>query len=180
MFYCSIWRLPLGHFSNRRDSQSPEQAQIKASSGTAVGTLHQLLTAEQVLTSPMAVLAWYHIHGLPVTAVNPRKPEIKLPSRSYSAVDSPASLTAPTQTSLSIITPPLVTRKVLEEAKSVGVPSVWLQPGSFDREGLEYAKANFRAAVGGEGGMGGEGWCVLVDGEAELKAANRHWTRQRL
>lgn len=133
-----------------------------------------------ILIITVAVLTWYHIHGLPVTAVNPKTPEITLPSRSYSAVDSPASLTVPSQTSLSIVTPPPATRKVLEEAKLVGVPAVWLQPGSFDREGLEYAKANFRAAVGGEGGMGGEGWCVLVDGESGLEAANRQWTRQKL
>jgi predicted CoA-binding protein len=120
-----------------------------------------------MLISTIAVLAWYHIHGLPVTAVNPKNPEIKLPSRSYAAVDSPASLTTPSQTSVSIITPPPITRRLLEEAKSVGVPAVWLQPGSFDKEGLEYAQANFRAAVGGEGGMGGEGW-------------NRQWTRQKL
>jgi hypothetical protein len=120
------------------------------------------------------------MHGLPVTAVNPKNPEIKLPSRSYTAVDSPASLPWPSQTSLSVITPPAITRKVLEEAKSVGVPAVWLQPGSFDPEGLEYAKANFAAAVGGEGGMGGEGWCVLVDGESGLKAAKREWIRQKL
>jgi hypothetical protein len=81
---------------------------------------------------------------------------------------------------LSIITPPPVTKKVLEEAKAAGVPAVWLQPGSFDTEGLEYAKANFQAAVGGEGGMGGEGWCVLVDGESVLDAAKRQWTQQKL
>lgn len=130
--------------------------------------------------SPITVLAWYHSHGLPVTAMNPKKPEIQFPSCSYAAVDSPASLPAPSQTSLSIITPPPITRKLLEEAKSVGVPAVWLQPGSFDREGLEYAEANFTAAVGGEGGMGGEGWCVLVDGESGLEAAKRQWTRQKL
>jgi predicted CoA-binding protein len=133
-----------------------------------------------ILTSQIAVLAWYHVHGLPVTAVNPKRPEIKLPSRTYTAIDSPASLSAPSQTSLSIITPPPVTKKVLEEAKAAGVPAVWLQPGSFDTEALEYAKANFRAAVGGEGGVGGEGWCVLADGESVLDAANRQWTRQKL
>src|SRR5450432_250185 len=69
-----------------------------------------------VLMTTRAVLVWYHIHGLPVTAVNPKNPEIKLPSRSYTAVDSPNSLTSPSQTSLSIITPPPITRKVLEEA----------------------------------------------------------------
>jgi hypothetical protein len=133
-----------------------------------------------ILTSQITVLAWYHVHGLPVTAVNPKRPEINLPSRSYTAVDSPASLSDPSQTSLSIITPPPVTKKVLEEAKAAGVPAVWLQPGSFDTEGLEYAKANFQAAIGGEGGTGGEGWCVLADGESVLDAANRQWTRQKL
>lgn len=112
--------------------------------------------------------------------MNPRNPEIKLPSRSYPTVASPSALSTPSQTSLSIITPPDVTRRVLEEAKSAGIPAVWLQPGSFDKEGLEYAKANFKAAVGGNGGMGGEGWCVLVDGEDALEAANRKWTRQKL
>lgn len=127
-----------------------------------------------------AVLAWYHVHGLSVIPVNPGNPEIKLPSHSYPTVASPAALPTPSQTSLSIITPPSITRRVLQEAKSAGIPAVWLQPGSFDQEGLEYAKANFKAAVGGDGGVGGEGWCVLVDGESALKAANRPWTQQKL
>jgi len=42
-----------------------------------------------------------------------------------------------------------------------------LQPGSFDDAVLEVAKRDFKNAVGGYGGgtVGGEGWCVLVDGE---------------
>ena len=129
-----------------------------------------------------AVLAWYHVHGLPVTPVNPRNPEIRFPSHSYATVGSPTGLPSPSQTSMSVITPPEITRKVLEEAKTAGVPAVWLQPGSFDKEGLEYARANFQAAVGGfdNGTVGGEGWCVLVDGESALKAADRQWTRQKL
>ena len=73
-----------------------------------------------------------------------------------------------------------MTRKVLEEAKTAGVASVWLQPGSFEQDDLEYAKANFNSAIGGLGGGGSEGWCVLVDGEAAMQAANRQWRRQRL
>ena len=72
---------------------------------------------------------------------------------------------------MSIITPPKVTVKVLEEAKKVGIKSVWLQPGTFDDEILKKAMQDFEAAVGGEGGWGGEGWCVLVDGEAAAKRA---------
>ena len=42
---------------------------------------------------------------------------------------------------------------------------MWLQPGSFDEAGLEYVKKEFKAGIGGAGGMGSEGWCVLVDGD---------------
>ncbi len=103
-----------------------------------------------------------------------------MPSQAYNTVASPSALEIPTQTALSVITPPTVTRKILEEAKRIGVQAVWLQPGSFDEEGLEYAKANFEAAVGGPGGRGGEGWCVLVDGEPLLETVNREWKRQKL
>ena len=79
--------------------------------------------------------------------------------------------------SLSVITPPAVTRQLLKEAKEAGIPAVWLQPGSFDAEVLEYAQANFKAAIGGNGGRGGEGWCVLVDGEEGLRIARREASR---
>ncbi len=54
-----------------------------------------------------------------------------------------------------------------------GVRAVWLQPGSFDDEGLEFARREFEAGIGGDGGRGGEGWCVLVDGDSGLRAAGR-------
>lgn len=127
-----------------------------------------------------AVLAWYHLHGLPVTPINPTSPEIELPSQTYKTVSSLSALNVPEQTALSVITPPAVTKKILEEAKRIGIPAVWLQPGSFDDEGLEYAEANFKAAVGGQAGVGGEGWCVLVDGESALQAIDRGWHRQNL
>ena len=90
-----------------------------------------------------------------------------------STVPSVQSLPHPVETSLSIITPPAVTRKILAEAKEAGVKAVWLQPGSFDKEGLEYAVREFEAGVGGDGGRGGEGWCVLVDGESLMSAAGK-------
>lgn len=46
-------------------------------------------------------------------------------------------------------------------------------------EGLEYAIREFKAGVGGDGGRGGEGWCVLVDGEWCMKAAKED-TREKL
>jgi hypothetical protein len=70
-----------------------------------------------------------------------------------------------------------VTKRLLEDAKAAGVPAVWLQPGSFDDEVLQYARAQFKATIAGEGGRGGEGWCVLVDGEEGLRLAGREWSK---
>jgi predicted CoA-binding protein len=126
------------------------------------------------------VFAWYLDHSLPVTPLNPRVPSITIPSVSkttYTTTSSPSQLTNAPTYSLSVITPPAVTKTLLKEAKEAGVPAVWLQPGSFDKEVVDYARENFKAAIAGEGGGGGEGWCVLVDGEAGLKAAGREWSR---
>lgn len=60
---------------------------------------------------------------------------------------------------------------MLAEAKKLGIKSVWLQPGTFDDEILKSAQADFEAALGGDGGRGGEGWCVLVDGDKAGRAA---------
>ena len=126
------------------------------------------------------MLAWYHGHSLPVTPINPRASQISLPSHTYPTVASVSALSSPAETAISIITPPAATLKVLQEAKEAGVPAVWLQPGSFDDAGLEYARREFKAGVGGDGGRGGEGWCVLMDGEDAMKAAGRDWTKQKL
>lgn len=126
------------------------------------------------------VLAWYHQHSLPVTPLNPRSPQINLPSKDYATVASPSALPSPTQTSLSVVTPPAVTLSVLQEAHSVGIPAVWLQPGTFDDAVLQFARKHFEAVIAGEGGRGGEGWCVLVDGEAGLDAAGVQWGAQKL
>jgi hypothetical protein len=115
----------------------------------------------------------------PATPINPRSPTVNILKRDHTTVPSPTALSDPPASSysLSVITPPAVTKHLLKEAKEAGVPAVWLQPGSFDREVLEYAQANFKAAIGGNGGGGGEGWCVLVDGEAGLRLAEREWSR---
>lgn len=111
------------------------------------------------------VLAWYHSRNLPVQPVTPSRPSINVSSTEYTTVASPSALPRPSETSLSIITPPPVTLKILQEAKEAGVPAVWLQPGSFDDEGLRYAQKEFKA------GVGGDGWCVLVDGDRARKSA---------
>jgi hypothetical protein len=64
----------------------------------------------------------------------------------------------------------------LRDAKRLGIRAVWLQPGSFNDEVLRVAReepAAFKAVVAGDGGVGREGWCVLVDGEKALKAVGK-------
>ncbi|KAK4691750.1 hypothetical protein P7C71_g5316, partial [Lecanoromycetidae sp. Uapishka_2] len=82
------------------------------------------------------ILHWYHAHSLPTTPITPSCPSITIQSMTYPTVPSSLSLLNPTETSLSIVTQPAITKQVLQEAKEAGVPAVWLQPGSFDREGL--------------------------------------------
>lgn len=134
------------------------------------------------LCSGLLVLAWYHTHSLNVTPINPGQPSISLPSKTYDTVPSVSELPHPTETGLTFVIPPPLTRQVLKEAKSVGVKAVWLQPGTYEDQDLKFAKENFESAVGGfeDGTVGGEGWCVLVDGENALRAAGREIVRQKL
>ncbi|KAF2656898.1 NAD(P)-binding protein [Lophiostoma macrostomum CBS 122681] len=123
------------------------------------------------------VFAWYLQHSLPATPLNPRQSKITVLGTEHATIASPAKLDVPSSYSLSVITPPAVTKQLLKEAKDVGVPAVWLQPGTFDQEVLDFARREFKAAIAGDGGRGGEGWCVLVDGEGGLKTAGREWSR---
>lgn len=121
------------------------------------------------------VFAWYLVHDLPVTPINPGSPSVTAVNKEHPTVPSLSALPDPTATSVSIITPPAATLKVLQEAKELGIPSIWLQPGTFDDEVIKFAREEgaFQAVVAGDGGRGSEGWCVLVDGERGLKAAGK-------
>ena len=65
-----------------------------------------------------------------------------------------------------------MTLQILREAKEAGLPAVWPQLGSFDDEGLQFVKREFRAGVVGTEGHGGEGWGVLVNGDWALQSAH--------
>ncbi|KAF1344255.1 CoA binding domain-containing protein [Delphinella strobiligena] len=110
------------------------------------------------------IFEWYLQQSHTPTPINPRAPSISVSGTSYPAISSPSVLPAASETSLSVITPPSVTRVLLLEAKAAGVRAVWLQPGSFDAEGLEEAKRLFPGRAVGGGGDRHEGWCLLVHG----------------
>lgn len=122
------------------------------------------------------IFAWYLQKDLPAIPLNPTISSVTVRQKEYETVASPSKVSNPGETGLSVITPPPVTAKLLQEAKESGIMAVWLQPGSFTDRELEYALKEFPgAAVGGyaEGTVGGEGWCVLVDGDQAMKAAGR-------
>lgn len=78
--------------------------------------------------------------GYTVLPVNPHEKEIAgLPAYpSLDAVPGPVHI-------VNVVTPPAVTRGVLEAAARLGLPAVWLQDGSYDEAVLEVAaKAPFR------------------------------------
>lgn len=78
--------------------------------------------------------------GYTVLPVNPREREIAgLPAYpNLAAVPGPVHI-------VNVVTPPAVTRRVLEEAATLGLPAVWLQDGSYDDAALEAAaQAPFR------------------------------------
>lgn len=74
--------------------------------------------------------------GYTVLPVNPKEKEIAgLPAYpDLASVPGPVHL-------VDVVTPPDVTRRVLEEAARLGLPAVWLQDGSYDDEALAVAAA---------------------------------------
>lgn len=132
------------------------------------------------------VFSWYVQRSLPATPINPGSASIEAAGgTSHATLPSLAALPDPTHTSVSVITPPHATLEVLREAARLGVPAVWLQPGTFDDAVLKFARGGGGGGgdgegagyagevVAGDGGRGSEGWCVLVDGERALRAAGK-------
>jgi uncharacterized protein len=70
-------------------------------------------------------------------------------------------------TSLSFLTPPLITLNTLKDANRVGVKRVWLQPGSFDGTVMDEVNGmGFETVIAG-------GRCILMEGEKGLNASKR-------
>jgi predicted CoA-binding protein len=117
------------------------------------------------------VHAWYLAHDLQVTPVNPGSPTVNVGGKDYPAIKNLSALAAPKETAVSIITHPAITIDILKEAQKIGIPAIWLQPGTWDDDVLQVANADgaFESVVYGPGGRGSEGWCVLVDGEKALR-----------
>jgi predicted CoA-binding protein len=97
------------------------------------------------------VLAAYLRHGLVAHPVNPNEEKV-LGRRSYPTLrDLPEPVEA-----VSIVTPPEVTERIVEDAAAAGVRRVWMQPGA------ESSRAIARAQELGLDVIAG-GPCLLVE-----------------
>ncbi|KDR75108.1 hypothetical protein GALMADRAFT_226757 [Galerina marginata CBS 339.88] len=102
------------------------------------------------------VLKWYKERSFSVTPVHPKETELE----GIQTLNSISELPSPKETSISIITPPKVTLGILEKAKDLSIPALWLQPGAEDATVIEYIKENGlsdRVIYGGP--------CILVEGD---------------
>ncbi|KAF8895736.1 NAD-P-binding protein [Gymnopilus junonius] len=84
------------------------------------------------------VLNWYIQRSFDVTPVHPKEKELE-GLQTLASIDE---LPSPKETSISIITPPKVTLGILEKAKDLSVPALWIQPGAEDSAVIEYIKEN--------------------------------------
>lgn len=107
------------------------------------------------------VLKWYQAHNKTVTPIHPKEESLE----GLGTLKSIAELPSPTTTSVSIITPPSITLKVLKEAKELGIPALWLQPGAEDEEVKLYVE---EAGIKDKVILGGP--CILVDGASVLRS----------
>ncbi|KAJ1569908.1 hypothetical protein HK096_010498, partial [Nowakowskiella sp. JEL0078] len=101
----------------------------------------------------------YKAHYLPVIPINPKADEIEglLVVNSLSEIPQVDSTV-----SVSVITPPVVTSKVVSEAIRLGIKNLWLQPGSESPEAVALAIASGVNVISG-------GPCILVSGEVSLR-----------
>jgi len=96
------------------------------------------------------VLRCYLQNGRPVYPINPRAPEVE----NLKAYPDLASLPESVH-GISVITPPAVTEKIVEEAARAGIGHVWMQPGAESPAAIERGEALGLNVIGGDA-------CILV------------------
>jgi uncharacterized protein len=88
--------------------------------------------------------------GRTVYPLNPNASEVEGHTTFASIADLPV-----VPESLSIVTPPHVTRQVIQQAIAAGVKNIWMQPGAEDSAGSQAARAAGLHVID-------DGSCILV------------------
>src|SRR4051794_39372733 len=82
------------------------------------------------------VLRCYQQHGMTVFGINPREKEVEGTLCVASVADLPHEVK-----SLSIVTPPPVTERIVKEAIAHGIQHFWMQPGAESPEAVRACEA---------------------------------------
>ena len=81
------------------------------------------------------VLRCYQQNNRPVIPVHPKEKQIEGIDCVASIADLPAEVE-----SLSVITPPKITEKIVEQAADKGIKNIWMQPGAESPAAVQYCK----------------------------------------
>lgn len=96
------------------------------------------------------VLRCYQEHGRTAVPVNPMEKEIEGTPCVAAVADLPDNVS-----SISIITPPQVTERVVEEAAVKGIRNVWMQPGAESPRAVAFCREHGINVIA-------DGSCILV------------------
>lgn len=96
------------------------------------------------------VLRCYQQHGLKAVPVNPKAVEIEGAACVASVANLPDEVT-----SISVITPPAITERVVEQAAQKGIRNVWMQPGAESPRAVDFCRARGINVIA-------DGSCILV------------------
>jgi len=96
------------------------------------------------------VLRCYQMNGREVIPVNPREKVIEGIAAVPSVLDLPDDVK-----SISVITPPLITEKVVAEAVAKGITGIWMQPGAESKAAVHTCIENGINVIA-------DGSCILV------------------
>lgn len=96
------------------------------------------------------VLRCYQQHGLKAVPVNPKAMEIEGAACVASVANLPDEVT-----SISVITPPAITERVVEQAAQKGIRNVWMQPGAESPRAVDFCRARGINVIA-------DGSCILV------------------
>ncbi len=96
------------------------------------------------------VLRCYRDHGRMAIPVNPKEKEIEGIHCVASVADLPDEAT-----SISVITPPVVTEQIVEQAAAKGIRNVWMQPGAESPRAVAFCREHGINVIA-------DGSCVLV------------------
>ena len=112
---------------------------------------------------PPVVQRWYQDRQLNATPINPKGGTIE-------GVDAVAHLSDMTPETagacaVSIITPPAITTKVVQEAHLTGISRIWMQPGSESAEAVKFGREHNMTVV--------HDYCILVSGDQAMSQASR-------